>query len=149
MEAVGATPAEFGLKVRSHPDTLIVTARNKMGTGAPVVVNVGLADKFVETHTLRRDKASLQGNRAAAARFATGMAALALEPSTDEEGGFGWQFNGVPAGPVVEFLTEFRNHRGALLTDGEPIRRYIEERQDDELAEWTCCSQASVRERAP
>ena len=136
MEAVGATPEEFGLKVRSHPDTLIVTARNKMGTGAPVVVNVGLADKFVETHTLRRDEASLKANRATAARFATSIAALGLQPSTDEEGGFGWQFNGVPAAPVVEFLTEFRNHRGALLTDGEPIRRYIEERQDDELAEW-------------
>ena len=34
MEASNATPEEFGLKVRSHPDTLIVTARNKMGTGA-------------------------------------------------------------------------------------------------------------------
>ena len=30
MEASKATPEEFGLKVRSHPDTLIVTARNKM-----------------------------------------------------------------------------------------------------------------------
>ena len=30
MEASNATPEEFGLRVRSHPDTLIVTARNKM-----------------------------------------------------------------------------------------------------------------------
>ena len=41
MEASNATPEEFGLKVRSHPDTLIVTARNKMGTGASVVVSIG------------------------------------------------------------------------------------------------------------
>ena len=136
MEVAGATPEEFGLKVRSHPDTLIVTARNKMGTGANVVVNIGLANKFVETHSLRPDESSLKANRAAAARLATGIAALGHQPSNDEEGGFGWLSRGVPAAPIVEFLTEFRNHPGALLTDGEPIRRYIEERQDDELAEW-------------
>ena len=33
MEIARATPQEFGLKVRSHPDSLMVTARNKMGTG--------------------------------------------------------------------------------------------------------------------
>ena len=37
MEAANATPEDFGLKVRGHPDTLIVTARNKMGTGARIV----------------------------------------------------------------------------------------------------------------
>ena len=33
MQSVNATPRDFGLKVRSHPDTLVVTARNKMGSG--------------------------------------------------------------------------------------------------------------------
>ena len=46
MEAANATPEEFGLKVRSHPDTLIVTVRNKMGTGEHVVVSIGLAKTF-------------------------------------------------------------------------------------------------------
>ena len=31
MEHVNATPRDFGLKVRTHPDTLVVTARNKDG----------------------------------------------------------------------------------------------------------------------
>src|SRR4029078_12197966 len=31
MERAGRTPKDFGLKVRSHPDTLSVTARNKLG----------------------------------------------------------------------------------------------------------------------
>lgn len=136
MEAAGATPEEFGLKVRSHPDTLIVTARNKMGAGENFVVNIGLANKFVETHMLRPDAGSLKANRAVAARLAAGILALGHPPSNDEDGRFGWLSRGVPVTPIVEFLTEFRNHRGALLTEGEPIRRYIEERQDDELAEW-------------
>ena len=48
--------------------------------------------------------------------------------------------------PILDFLTEFRNHDGSLLTNGEPVRRYIEERQDDELAEWDVLF-ASVGER--
>ena len=48
--------------------------------------------------------------------------------------------------PILDFLTEFRNHDGSLLTNGEPVRRYIEERQDDELAEWDLLF-ASVGER--
>ena len=48
--------------------------------------------------------------------------------------------------PYLDFLTEFRNHDGSLLTKGEPVRRYIEERQGDELAEWDVLF-ASVRER--
>ena len=31
-----ATPREFGLRVRTHPDTLLITARNKMATGMDV-----------------------------------------------------------------------------------------------------------------
>ena len=69
MEASNATPEEFGLKVRSHPDSLFVTARNKMGTGAPIVVNIGLAFRLIETHALRRDYESLETNRNAARRL--------------------------------------------------------------------------------
>ena len=69
MEASNATPEEFGLKVRSHPDTLIVTARNKMGTGAQIVVRIGLAGRLIETHTLRRDAEILEVNRNAARRL--------------------------------------------------------------------------------
>ncbi|MXY03524.1 MAG: endonuclease, partial [Acidimicrobiales bacterium] len=136
MEAVGATPEEFGLKIRSHPDALIVTARNKMGTSSRVVVNIGLADKLIETHMLSRDADSLASNRATAARFARNIAAQGHKPSLSDGDGFGWLAKGVPAVAIVDFLTEFRNHPGALLTGSGPIKRYIEERQDDELADW-------------
>ena len=55
MEIAKATPQEFGLKVRSHPDWLMVTARNKMGTGVTHKVKIGLANRFVETTVLHRD----------------------------------------------------------------------------------------------
>ena len=136
MEAANATPEEFGLKVRSHPDTLIVTARNKMGTGAPVVVSIGLSGKFVETHALRRDYESLQVNREAARAFSRRLSQAGYSIEAAEEEEFGLLLRKVPAGPILDFLAEFRNHEGSLLTDGDPVRRYIEERRHDELAEW-------------
>lgn len=38
MQAAGMTPKDFGLAVRSHPDSLVVTARNKMRTDRKSVV---------------------------------------------------------------------------------------------------------------
>ena len=70
MQSVNATPKDFGLRVRSHPDTLVVTARNKMGTGRSLRVMIGLANHFVETAILRRDRLSLEANRQAAASLA-------------------------------------------------------------------------------
>ena len=136
MEASNGTPEEFGLKVRSHPDTLIVTARNKMGTGAQIVVSIGLAFRLIETHTLRRDAESLEVNRNAARRLSQrlGQSGFPIEDAERDSSGF--LLRGVPVAPILDFLTEFRNHDGSLLTNGEPVRRYIEERQEDELAEW-------------
>ena len=146
MEASNATPEDFGLKVRSHPDTLIVTARNKMGTGAQIVVRIGLAGRLIETHTLRRDAQSLEVNRKAARRLSQRLRQSGFPIETAERKNFGFFLRGVPVAPILEFLTEFRNHDGSLLTNGEPVRRYIEERQDGELAEWDVLV-ASVGER--
>lgn len=136
MEAVGATPVEFGLKVRSHPDTLIVTARNKMGSGEPFVVNIGLANSFVETATLRRDHGSLETNREAAKRLATRLQRVGFPVSAAKAVAGGWLLHDAPVGPVMDFITEFDNHPGSMLTVPGPVRRYIEDRETDELARW-------------
>ena len=141
-----ATPEEFGLKVRSHPDTLIVTARNKMGTGAQIVVSIGLAFRLIETHTLRRDAESLEVNRNAARRLSQRLRQSGFPIEAAERDNSGFLIRGVPVAPILDFLTEFRNHDWSLLTNGEPVRRYIEERQDDELSEWDVLF-ASVGER--
>ena len=136
MEASNATPEEFGLKVRSHPDTLIVTARNKMGTGASIVVRIGLAFRLIETHALRRDDASVANNRNAARKLCQRLGQGGFPIDAAERDDMGFLLRGVPVAPILKFLTEFRNDEGSLLTKGDPVRRYIEERQDDELAEW-------------
>ena len=146
MEASNATPEEFGLKVRSHPDSLIVTARNKMGSGSSIVVSIGLASKLIETHTLHRDDESLETNRNAARRLARRLGQMGFPIETADGEEFGFLLRGVPVAPVLDFLSGFRNHPLSMKTEGGPVRRYIEERQDDELAEWDILF-ASVKER--
>lgn len=136
MEAAGATPEEFGLRVRSHPTALIVTARNKMGSGEKVVVKIGLGNNFVETAILKRDAASLEANRAAVRRLAESLAATGNPPVNSVKVPGGLLLGGAPVKPILNFLSEFQNHPGSMLTESEPVKRYIEDRAEAELAAW-------------
>lgn len=136
MEAAGATPEEFGLRVRSHPTALIVTARNKMGSGEKVIVKIGLGNNFVETAILKRDKASLEANRTAARRLAESLVEAGNPPANSVQVSGGQLLVDAPVKLILDFLSEFQNHPGSMLTDPGPVRQYIEERADTELAHW-------------
>lgn len=136
MESVNATPREFGLRVRSHPDRLIVTARNKMGSGRRHRVSVGLANRFIETAVLRRDEASLSANRRAAVALAENLRKLGKAPEDGDSDHGGRLVSNAPASVVTDFLSAFRNHNGAVFTDPEPVKSYINARRRDELKDW-------------
>lgn len=136
MEAAGATPEEFGLRVRSHPDTLIVTARNKIGSGEKVVVSIGLGNQFVETAILKREKTVLAKNLDAARRLAAAIEKSGKRLSEADKVKTGWLMREVPVALIKEFLLGFDNHPGALITDPGPIRRFIADREADELRSW-------------
>ena len=136
MQAANATPREFGLKVRSHPDTLVVTALNKMGTGREHTVRVGLAKQFIETAILRKDPAALAANLRAVEWLARQMRKAGKAPEDGVEGSYGRLVRVVPVELVDGFLALFRNHPGRVVTEPEPVRRYINARSDGELSEW-------------
>ena len=136
MEQANATPEQFGLKVRSHPDTLIVTAYNKMGSGEQIRVSVGLANQFVETAILRRDKGSLASNRESVIDMVKSLRAIGKPLSEANRLGEGFLICDVPVEIVRQFLGAFRNHPVSMLTDPAPILRYISDRQNTELAKW-------------
>ena len=112
MEAANATPEDFGLKVRGHPDTLIVTARNKMGTGERITRSIGLSFRLIETHALRRDVESLESNRNAARRFVQqlGQSGFPILDAVMDD--FGFLLRGVPVAPILDFLTDSETTRG-------------------------------------
>ena len=136
MQSVNATPKDFGLRVRSHPDTLIVTARNKMGSGQVLRVMIGLANSFVETAILRRDRRSLDSNLQAAVALAEDLRQKGFPPEKGESVGGGRLIRNAPVSVVDSFLMAFRNHEGSQKTEIEPVRSYIGARRANELAVW-------------
>lgn len=136
MAAAGATPEEFGLKVRAHPDTLIVTARNKMGSSEKIVVRIGLGNEFVETAILKNDSTSLKDNLRTVQRFVESLKESGHALSAGQESNGSWLLRDVPVAPIRTFITGFVNHPLSMLTDPGPVGRYIEDREDSELRLW-------------
>jgi Z1 domain len=61
MRDIGATPLDFGLKVRNDTDIkLTITARNKMRTAKEKSINVSLSKAYIETAFMHND---LQKNK--------------------------------------------------------------------------------------
>lgn len=133
MERVNATPMQFGLAVRSHPSALMVTARNKMGSGVKHVM-VGLSNSFVET--TRLGLGSINHNRNARNRLITALEAAGFNEASAEPVPGGKLLREVPFGIVDDFLRDFENHPDSPLSAVDPIRRYIRDRIHDELGKW-------------
>ncbi|CUW37082.1 Putative Endonuclease [Magnetospirillum sp. XM-1] len=133
MELAKATPEQFGLAVRSHPESLIVTARNKMGTGREFPVKVGLAGKLVETTRIRMDRDQLDRNRKAGQDLA---ATLMASGQAAEHPSRGTLFTAVSVELIRNFLRVFRADAADPLTDPRLMRDYIDARADGELKEW-------------
>jgi hypothetical protein len=133
MEKAKLTPKDFGLKVRSHPDSLIVTARNKMGSGEKVNVKIGLANRFIETSTLSRDPKHIQDNKLFTTKLIQQMGISNID-SNMRSGNYLWK--NVNVNYITQFISSFKNHFRSFLTTTEPVVDYITERNSDELKDW-------------
>ena len=132
MESARATPRDFGLAVRSHPASLLVTARNKMGSGTKVTTLIGLSNKFVETSRVSIRSGDLSANIDAAKSLVSSLRGADLEA----ESHWGPLFRGIPVEFIDEFLARWRNAEQSVTTDPDPVRKYIDGRRADELQTW-------------
>ena len=133
MEKAKATPKMFGLAVRSHPASLLVTARNKMGAGQKVVSLVGLSNRFVETSRVSIEPGDLRGNVEIAKAF---VGQLEEEDLRREKTTWGTLIRNVPVRLIDRFLAGWRNAEQSVTTAPAPVRSYIRARGRDELALW-------------
>lgn len=136
MERARRRPIDFGLKVRRHPDSLIVTARNKMRTGKPILWSVDLGGKLIETTALRRD--AMVENQRALDALVKGLVRSFGQPASGD-GHYLWS-SVQAAGLVRQFVQDFRNHDEACpKTQSGPVSDYIRAREQQELASWDIC----------
>lgn len=133
MEKAKATPKMFGLAVRSHPASLLVTARNKMGASSKVVAKVGLSNKFIETTKVGILPKDISENKRNAKLFVERVLSVCVD---FERNKWGYLAKDVPIREIDQFLVEWRNAEQSVTTETDPVRAYIKARAQDELAYW-------------
>lgn len=136
MRQQNRTPRDFGLRIRQHPDTLMVTARNKLGK-SQVLMQIDYNNSFIETVALLRDQDSTASNVSATKRLADEILAsgIALEDSKFGSGKIAYD---VSVDIVKSFLREFKNANvDSVASNPDTLLEYITKREDEgELKDW-------------
>jgi hypothetical protein len=130
------TPIDFGLRVRAHPDTLLVTAQNKMRLGETIEIDISLSEGYQETTRFKRNRNLLQANEGAVRAFLRQLktAGYELTPSP-----LGRRRNlvcvGVPASFVSELLQNFTAHPLNLNFNAE-LAEFVGNTSEEMLQKW-------------
>lgn len=106
MRRDGLSPKDFGLYVRSHPDTLLVTATNKMRSGEEIAIEQSFSGLLRESHTLSTDSGVNEQNFALIQeRWDRGFDGTSPAPTEK-----GFILRNVETDSIAEFVRRFECH---------------------------------------
>lgn len=129
MEASGATPRQYGLRVQAHP-VLLVTSRLKMRSAHDL--KISYSGEIVETVAFHSDAEKVRHNFSALCEFLGALGTGSLNPVQSRPGGKVREWNGttywdsVSAQNVSEFLRMYSSHPDSYKTDTVRIAEFIE-----------------------
>lgn len=138
MHANRQPPSRFGMRVRSHPDALIVTALNKMRNAQEVEVDISYSECGAETPFLPKSTDVNQNNLASVNKFLS-----SLPPAEMIKNKYFWK--DVSAAQVAGFLRsiEISSMNIPFMTDitgrDRPILSFISGNEITKLAKWDIC----------
>jgi len=132
MKHADMSPKDFGLCVRCHPASLIVTARNKMRSGKKVLKQIDLTGRLVETSLLLKNEVIIEENL----RAVSTMVTAANEYGVETDSGSDYLWKNVPAAHVLDFVENFHNHPGCQLTEKAPLKDYIKWLNGQQQDQW-------------
>ena len=105
MRRDGLSPRQFGLYVKAHPDSLLITAANKMRAGEKIKVSQNLSGRLRESYILPMDESVNSANEELIARFWRDGFGGNLERTEK-----GWVIHDVSLATIEEFLNRFQTH---------------------------------------
>src|SRR5262245_56612065 len=135
MAAIGKTPEEFGLRVRTPSDGLLITSANKVRRGEQV--SVRFAATLVQALEMPRTGSQADENRAATRDLIAHLGPPRRDVRGTTAAHFLW--HDVPVQTVLGFLERYE----AFITPSffnhcETLRRYIAEQiRQRELTGWS------------
>jgi hypothetical protein len=121
MRRDGLSPKDFGLYVRSHPDSLLITAANKMRSGQEVIVEQTFSGRLRESYVVSTDPDLNVRNFDLIAEHWRG----GFGGRPEEDTGKGIIFRDVPISVFEDFLTRFECH-SAFAGIKSDVLNYLE-----------------------
>jgi len=134
MSANNLTPDDFGLKVRAHPDALIVTARNKMRSAQTIERVISVSGEGIETPRLQKSPDINRANMLAVETLITALAAAGKPNEISRWGNNIW--NNVPKDIVCQFLGRFDSHPLNTTFQRDSLVSFLERTDEQMLQQW-------------
>ncbi len=130
MAKAGLTPENYGLRVRTHPDGMIITALNKMGWNKRV--ELSCAGTLVQTAHLPKDARIVQN----AVRTETFLCSLPVNPAALADRAMIWREISPEA--VADYLAGMAYPVHSMRMEGTDLAAFIrKQNQQGELVRWT------------
>lgn len=134
MRAADLTPKDFGLKVRSHPDSLLVTARNKMRTATTIERIISVSGEGLETPQLDASKETIAANAIATEQFIRNLSSADILPENSEWGNTTWR--SVPKHHIIGLLRQFSSHPLDFIFQQDFLAGFLENTDEPCLDLW-------------
>jgi len=144
MVAAGLTPEKYGLRVRTHPAGMIVTALNKMSHGA--TRQLSWEGTLVQTTDMPKQAPMIAANLAATEKLVT---SLGVADSGNVRETQLW--HGVTSDKVAAFIASLRFPPLSAGASGEQLAAFIRKQDTKipaELVDWTVALVSNAQEKA-
>jgi hypothetical protein len=130
MSAMGLTPKEYGLRVRSHPAGLTITSAAKMRSGTEM--SLSYAGTVSETVVFHTSPKTIQENADTVDR----LLADCGSPVRGRRESFLWE--SVPGERIGKFLDRFQTHAASTRARSELLSSFVRAQiEHGELTDWT------------
>jgi len=131
MQLAGLSPIDFGLKVRSHPDALMITAKNKMRHSAKITRLLSISEEGLETARILYDETVLTKNF----NLSQKLIGQINHYETDQRNKNPIWSN-IPKALISDFLRHFLVHPVNVSFHPTDIADFLEYSSDSKLALW-------------
>lgn len=141
MELSHLTPEEYGLKVRTHPGGLSVTAANKIRHGKKL--RVSFSGHLAQTTIFHKTSKIHEDNTSTTERWISSL------PAPVSANGKRVCWNGIKADQINRFLEGYTSHPLGRQAEPDLLVKYIKKLKDqNELDDWTVALISNSEKRA-
>lgn len=134
MRHEGRTPNDFGLMVRAHPDSLIVTAQNKMRQAQTIERIISLSKQSLETARLKSAEAVNRANKTSIEHLIQSLTDTGHHHHLSPYGHPLWTT--IPKHYVVSLLRNFDVHPLNISFQAKELADFLENTNEPKLQTW-------------